>query len=100
MRIKELINENNITISVGMTDLREIVLDIIQQAKRELEDLVIAQKSETYVSRQRACEMLDVDYSTIWRWGQRKYLVPCSAGGKKRYKMSDINRLLNNNLNF
>jgi len=63
-----------------------------------LEESVIAQKSEAFVSRQRACEMLDIDYSTIWRWGQRKYLMPVSVGGKKRYKMSDINRLLNNNL--
>jgi hypothetical protein len=98
MRIKEFVNENNITISVSINDLREFALDIIQQTKRELEDLVITQNSEAYISRQRACEMLDVDACTLWRWSKRNYLVPVSVGGKKRYKLSDINRLLGNNL--
>lgn len=98
MNIKDLAKENNIIVSIGITDLREFALDIIQQTKRELEDLVIAQKLETYVSRQRACEMLDVDTTTLWRWAKRNYLVPATVGGKKRYKMSDINRLLGNNL--
>ena len=95
MLINNLIKEGNITISVSANDLKEFALDIIQQTKRELEDLVIAQKSEAYVSRQRACEMLDVDATTMWRWAKRNYLVPATVGGKKRYKMSDINKLLN-----
>ena len=97
MRIQELSRENNIMVSVGITDLKEFALDIILQTKRELEDLVIAQKSETYVSRQRTAEMLDVDSTTLWRWAKRNYLVPATVGGKKRYKMSDINRMLNLN---
>jgi hypothetical protein len=96
MNIKDLVNEKNVSVSVGIADLREFALDIILQTKRELEDLVIAQKSEAYVSRQRACEMLDVDSTTLWRWAKRNYLVPATVGGKKRYKMSDINKILNN----
>ena len=98
MFINSLIKEGNITVSLSANDLREFALDIIQQTKRELEDLVIAQKLEAYVSRQRACEMLDVDSTTLWRWAKRNYLVPATVGGKKRYKLSDINRLLGNNL--
>ena len=65
MILKELIDEKNVSVSISINDLREFALDIIQQTKRELEDLVIAQKSEAYVSRQRACEMLDVDATTL-----------------------------------
>ena len=96
MILKELIDEKNVSVSISINDLREFALDIIQQTKRELEDLVIAQKSEAYVSRQRACEMLDVDATTLWRWAKRNYLIPATVGGKKRYKMSDINKMLNN----
>jgi len=93
-----LFKEGNANIAlVSVNDLKQFALDIIQYTKQELEDLVIAQKSEAYVSRQRACEMLDVDACTLWRWAKRNYLVPATVGGKKRYKMSDINRLLNNN---
>jgi len=96
MNIKEMMNETNITVSVGLTDLREFAKDMIRQTKREWEDLVVAQKSETYISRQRAGEMLDVDLTTLWRWAKQGYLVPVCVGGKKRYKMTDINQLLNN----
>ncbi|MDR2144921.1 MAG: helix-turn-helix domain-containing protein [Tannerella sp.] len=96
MNIKEILNETNITVSVGLNDLKEFAKDIIQQTKREMKDLVVAENTETYISRQRASEMLEVDPSTLWRWAKQDYLVPVSVGGKKRYRMSDINnRLLN-----
>jgi len=95
MNIKELASKANVSITVGIDDLKEFAKDIIQQTKRELEDLVVAQKSETYITRQRASEMLEVDKSTLWRWQKRNYLVPVYVGGQRRYKMSDINRLLN-----
>ena len=95
MNIKEILNETNITVSVGLTDLKEFAKDMIQQTKRELEDLVVAQKSETYMTRQQTSEMLSVDLSTLWRWEKRNYLIPVCVGGQKRYKMTDINRLLN-----
>jgi Predicted site-specific integrase-resolvase len=96
MVIDNVIEEKKISVTVGFADLKMIVKEIIEDTKRELEDLVTAQKSETYVSRQRACEMLDVDASTMWRWAKRNYLVPATVGGKKRYKMSDIKKLLTN----
>jgi len=40
-------------------------------------------------------EMLDVDKSTLWRWAKIGYLVPINVGGKRRYRMSDVNRILN-----
>ena len=100
MLINYLKNEGNASIAlVSINDLKAFALDIIQQTKRELEELVISQKSEMYVSRQKACEMLDVNSTTIWRWSKKNYLVPIFIGGKRRFKVSDINRLLNKNLN-
>lgn len=47
------------------------------------------------VSIKQVCEMLDVDPSSLWRWRKRGYLVPAEIGGKRRYKISDIRRILN-----
>ena len=95
MNLREMIKESNITVAVSLGDLKEFALEIIQQTKRELEEAIFAEKSETYISRQRACEILDVDATTLWRWAKRSYLIPVTVGGKNRYKMSDINKLLN-----
>ena len=37
----------------------------------------------------------EVNPSSLWRWRKRGYLVPAEIGGKRRYKMSDIRRILN-----
>lgn len=95
MDFKNFVAEKNFSITVGFNDLKEIVKGIIEDTKRELEESIMARQQEAYVSRQRACEMLDINQSTIFRWGQRNYLKPIVVGGKHRYKMSDINRLLN-----
>jgi len=95
MAINDLLNERNLSITVGFNDLKVIVKEMIEDTKREFENLVVAQKSETYISRQRTSEMLGVDLSTLWRWAKQNYLVPVSVGGKKWYKTSDINRMLN-----
>ena len=96
MNLSSLINENtNLSVTVGLSDLKEFAKEIVQQAKKELEDAITVQKSETYISRKKAAEMLDVDLSTLYRWGLKKHLVPVSVGGKKRYKRSDINKMLN-----
>ena len=95
MNLKELLNETkNLSITTTLNDLKEFAKYIIQQTKSDLEEAIIAQKSESYISTKTACEMLDVDSTTLWRWNKKKYLVPASIGGKNRYRMSDINKIL------
>ncbi len=94
--LKDLLQESgNITIAVSLIDLKQFAVDIIESTKRELEDVVIADKAETYPSPKRVCEILDVDASTLWRWNKRGYLCPAEVGGKRRYRMSDVNAILN-----
>ena len=96
MNLKEILQESgNVTIAVSLVDLKQFAVDIIESTKRELEDVVIADKAETYPSPKRVCEILDVDASTLWRWNKRGYLCPAEVGGKRRYRMSDVNAILN-----
>ncbi len=94
MDIKNLIKENSLTLAINANDLKEFARDIISQTKREMEEAIIKKQSERYVSTQTACEILDVDSCTLWRWDKRHYLMPVRVGGKKRYRMSDIEQLL------
>ena len=83
-------------ISVKVGDLIEANEALIAQTKEELEQLITDQTAETYPSRQKVAEILDVDLSTLHRWAKRGLLVPLEIGGKRRYKMSDVRRMLNN----
>lgn len=96
MNLKEILQESgNVTIAVSLVDLKQFAVDLIESTKKELEDVVIADKAETYPSPKRVCEILDVDLSTLWRWNKRGYLCPAEVGGKRRYKMSEVNAILN-----
>lgn len=94
--LKNLLQESgNITIAVSLSDLKQFAVDIIESTKRDLEEVVISDKAETYPTPKQVCEILNVDASTLWRWNKRGYLCPANVGGKRRYKMTEVKALLN-----
>lgn len=88
-------SEANITISIGISDLRAWHAEVITSTKKELEAVVLADKAEKYLSPNQVSEMLGVDLTTLWRWAKKKYLTPVEVGGKRRYRSSDIKAILN-----
>nr|WP_319512239.1 helix-turn-helix domain-containing protein [uncultured Draconibacterium sp.] len=75
-------------------DLMKFSEDFHARKRRELEEAITSEKTETYPSARTVCEMLDVNHSTLWRWAKRGYLVPINVGDKNRYRMSDIKKIL------
>ena len=84
--------ELQITIKLG--DLVEANTLLIGEVKRELEQTIADQNAETYPSREKVMEIMDVSSATLWRWQKIGYLVPLNVGGKRRYRMSDVKRVL------
>lgn len=83
-------------ISVKVGDLIEANEALVAKTKEQLEQLITDNATETYPSRQKVAEILDVDLSTLHRWAKRGLLVPIEIGGKRRYRMSDVKKMLNN----
>lgn len=83
-------------ISIKVGDLIEANEVLINRTKEQLEQIVTDANTETYPSREKVAEILGVDKSTLWRWAKRGILVPIEVGGKRRYRMSDVHRILNN----
>lgn len=81
-------------VTITLSDLIEANTALIADTKKELEMLITDQNTETYPSRDKVMEMLDVSQATLWRWAKNGYLVPLNVGGKRRYKMSDVKRIL------
>lgn len=84
----------NLVVSITLSELIEANTQLIDDAKQALEQIITDANTETYPSRERVMEMLDVGATTLWRWQNSGYLVPINVGGKRRYRMSDINRIL------
>lgn len=84
----------DITITIKLRDLVEANTILIQETKRELEQIISDQNTETYPSREKVMEILGVSSATLWRWNKMGYLSPLNVGGKRRYRMSDVKRIL------
>ena len=93
----KLVKENpNINITVKGGELLEMADYCIQSTRKNLEQQITDANAETYPSRQKVAEILDVSLVTLHRWAKSGYLVPITVGGKRRYKMSDVTKLLTN----
>ena len=84
----------NLTLSIKAGELVEAIDYCINKTRRELEQQITDANTETYPSPDQVAKIFDVDKSTLWRWRKQGYLVPIEIGGKRRYKMSDIKRIL------
>lgn len=81
-----------VTISVG--DLLKANRELVTETVKALEQKLTDAAAETYPSADKVAEMLSVSKPTLWRWEKSGYLIPVRIGGKVRYKMSDVKRIL------
>ena len=57
--------------------------------------LVAEQKAkEMLLTPAEVCEQLKISDVTLWRWSKAEYLTPLYIGGKRRYKASDVQALI------
>jgi excisionase family DNA binding protein len=95
MNLYDLLQSNsgiNVTINAGQ--LIEAIDYCVNKTRKELEQQITDANTETYPSVEQTAKILDVDKSTLWRWAKSGYLTPIEVGGKRRYRMSDIKKIL------
>jgi hypothetical protein len=94
----EFLSQNpNVNFTISANHLKEAIEFCVSKTRQDLEQQLTDAATETYPSPTQVAKILDVDKSTLWRWSKSGYLTPIEIGGKRRYKMSDINRLLQKN---
>lgn len=95
MDLKELIDKGSgLSITVSPKDLNSFGVTIAQETCREVETKLIAMGDLQCVTSKQVCELLQVDSSTLFRWKRDGYLTPIKVGCSPRYRMRDIQRLL------
>jgi predicted DNA-binding transcriptional regulator AlpA len=80
---------NVILSSVSIPDLVEMIADKVQSRL-----LPQPTTPDRLLSPNETAKMFDVDLSTLYRWDKLGYLTKIKIGGKVRYRMSDIQKLL------
>ena len=49
---------------------------------------------ENYLTADTVKDVLQISETTLWRWAKAGYLLPVMIGGQKRYKQSDIEKMV------
>lgn len=95
--IKELLansDNHNICIAVGINDLKEFGLSLIEEGRKMGKAERVA---ETYLTPKEVAKKLGVSTNTLWRWNKSGYLCHVKCGRKSFYKKSDIDKLISGN---
>jgi excisionase family DNA binding protein len=93
MNIREILDLGTTALLVvSPTDLKEFALSLISEREEEKKSNITA--PETYLTQDEVAAKLQVDKSTLWRWDKSGYLNKCRVGGKVRYRLSDVTKLM------
>lgn len=79
---------------INLDDLRQIFKEFIGNIKKELGMEEESCKAESNPTINQVAEICNVTRGTLNRWHKRSILRNYEIGGRRRYKMSEVNTLL------
>ncbi len=86
----------NITLQVAGNDLLAFADTLVKDTSAEVEARIQAEnKPDELLTRQQVANMLGITLTTLWHWNNKGILPTIKIGNKVRYRMSDIENLLN-----
>ena len=86
MNMEDILNSGaNVTLTIKSTDLKEFAEHLVKKTVRSIRD---------YLTIKEASQILHTDKSTLWRWHKIGYLCRLEIGGKRLYRKSDVDAIL------
>ena len=81
------------SLTIQSTDLKEFAEHLVKKTVRSIRDSFI-RPEEDYLTIKEASQILHTDKSTLWRWHKIGYLCRLEIGGKRLYRKSDVDAIL------
>ena len=90
-----LLSSENMVLQLNKEDLKEFANQILHGAKSiAMLEAEAAATSDQLLSIDEAAKLLSVSKMTLYRWDQNGILKKVEIGGKRRYRLSDIEKLV------
>ena len=88
MNIRELLkSEAKISLTMSLEDLRQVFKELLGNNSRLIKE---EPPPEEFISRKEVLNRLEIDSSTLWNWEKTGYIKSYPFGGRKRYKVKDV----------
>jgi predicted DNA-binding transcriptional regulator AlpA len=79
---------------IGREDLRDELKELFAEILKDADKRAEEKAKDRLLTADEVCEILKISATTIWRWQKSEYLLPVFIGGKKRYRKTDIQRIM------
>ena len=90
-----LLSSENMVLQLKKEDLKEFANQILLGAKSiAMLEAEAAATSDQLLTIDEAAKLLSVSKMTLYRWDKNGYLKKMEIGGKRRYRLSDIEKLV------
>ena len=76
----------NVSVTVKLEDLKELFKEVSNGQTSLPKDV----PSEEFLSRKEVLGILKIDSSPLWSWEKTGYIKSFPFGGRKRYKLIDV----------
>lgn len=86
--------EASIKLEVTGSDLLVFSNDLINRAKNELSLEIADARKERYLTKDEVKAICGVCDATLWHWNKKNYLNIIKIGNKVKYRMSDVQKIL------
>ncbi len=86
----------SVMIQITADDLKKTIDNAVNKTRRAIESDVAKNNSDVLLTTDEVADRLSISARTLYNWEKKKYLCPIEIGGKRRYKLSDVNAILNN----
>lgn len=81
------INYERSYVMLSTADLKDLISQAVDNRLRMMEQEVHntndGSQEDEYITRKEAASILQVDYTTMWRWAKSGFLVPKKMGGQR-----------------
>lgn len=81
-------------VELSIDDLRSVVGDVLREERQKATEEARKGNTPDILSRREVCKLLNVGFSTLWRWEKTGYLIPVKAGRKVYYLKKDVDNLI------
>jgi len=87
-----------VKLEVTCEDLLSFSNDLINRARNELSVEIAESRKEKYLTKQDVKTICGVCDATLWHWNKKNYLNIVKIGNKVKYRMSDVQKILDGTL--
>ncbi len=77
------------TIEKRLDKIEAGIMELVKKPEKEIS------LPEKYLTVDQVSELLSVTRTTLWSWDRKGILESCRIGNQKRYRLSDIELIMN-----